>query len=293
VEPDCGDDAAPAKVNLYLDILARRADGYHEIETVFVPLPEPADRVRVSAADADGIHLTCSAPELSADRRNLAWRAAEVFAESAKRPPRWRIAIEKRIPVSAGLGGGSSDAAAVLRALNRLHGDPLDREALHAAARSLGADVPFFLDPRPSLAHGIGEILSPIACPVIPALVIVNPGFPLSTRWAYGHCRPGQAPGRLEALLAALAAADLDGLCANAWNGFEDVAFWKFPVLELVIEFLHVCGCRAAHLCGSGPTLYGVCVSKEQAEHAAREAVERFGPRFRAWACAQTGGWQG
>ena len=281
---------AAAKVNLYLDIVSRRADGYHEIETVFVPLSEPADRLRVTVAAEEGIGLTCSHPDVPADWRNLAWRAAEAFAESARVAPRWQIHVEKNIPVSAGLGGGSSDAAAVLRLLNDLHGHPLDARQLHHAARSLGADVPFFLDPRPSLAKGVGDVLTAIACPVVPAMVLVNPGFPLSTRWAYEHCHPGRGPGRFETLLAALAAGDLDGLCANAYNGFEEVAFWKFPILEMVIEFLHIAGCRAAHLCGSGPTLYGLCVSKEQAEEAARQAVERFGAGFRAWACGEVRG---
>ncbi len=263
----------PAKINLYLEILGRRPDGYHEIRTVFLPLPELTDTLALEPG-APGIRLACDNPEVPADGRNLVWKAAERFAAAAGVAPAWSFRLEKRIPASAGLGGGSSDAAVALRILNTLHGNVLPMEVLRALAVRLGADVPLFLDPAPAVGTGIGELLRPLP-PVRPLpLVLVNPLFPVATVWAYRNAglvpRPPAPP--LEPLLAALAdpAAPLEAVAAGSCNALEHAVCRKFPVLAILRERLMDLGCLAAHVSGSGGTVYGICPPGRQEEIRAR-----------------------
>ncbi len=270
----------PAKINLYLDILGRRPDGYHDIRTVFLPLPELTDTLAVEAG-APGIRLSCDNPEVPADARNLVWKAAEAFAAAAGVTPAWSFRLEKRIPAAAGLGGGSSDAAAALAGLNRLHGGVLPPETVRGLAAKLGADVPFFLNretggaagreheprlvlaPAAALGAGVGEILTPLP-PVRPlSLVLVNPLFPVATVWAYRNAgnvpRPAAPP--VEGLLAALAdsATPLASVASGTCNALEHAVCRKFPLLAMLREALLELGCLAAHVSGSGGTVYGLC----------------------------------
>ena len=277
----------PGKINLFLDVLAERADGYHEIATVFAPLLPPADLVRVTVLDRPGLALDCDHPDLPRDSRNLCWRAAEAFAAATQQPPHWALPLAKAIPVTAGLGGGSSDAAAVLRLLNQAEPNPLPPDRLAGLAAALGADVPFFLDPRPALATGKGELLRPIDCRLPLPLVLINPAFPITAAWAYAHCnrvRRDPAPP-LDRLLAALAAGDLRELAAHTYNALEFAVRRKFPLVEMLLEFMQAEGCLAAHVSGSGPTVYGLCAESDQ-ERIVAAARARFGPPF--WYCAST-----
>lgn len=167
---------APAKLNLHLEILSRRADGFHELETVFQAL-ELADEVEVEVhPGGSGIALLCDDPGIPADRGNLVWRAAELFcADGAVGEVGVRIALTKRIPHGAGLGGGSSDAAAVLRALHRLIPGGRSPTALAAMAAELGSDVPFFLRGGTQLGYGRGEILQPLPTPACRAVTVLMP----------------------------------------------------------------------------------------------------------------------
>ena len=259
----------PAKINLYLDILGKRADGYHDICTVFLPVPELTDTL-VLEAGQPGLRLACDNPDVPADRRNLVWKAAEAFAKAAGTEPAWSFRLEKRIPASAGLGGGSSDAAAALKLLNAAAGNPLPPAELHALAAKLGADVALFLEPVPSVGTGVGEILRPLP-PVRPlALVLVNPLFPVATVWAYRNAgsvpRPSAPP--VEKLLAALAdsATPLADVAAGTYNALEHAVCRKFPVLDIIRETLVTSGCLAAHVSGSGGTVYGICPPGRQEE---------------------------
>lgn len=167
---------APAKLNLHLEILSRRADGFHELETVFQAL-ELADEVEVEVhPGGSGIALTCDDPGIPSDSGNLAWRAAEAFcADGVAGEVAVRIALAKRIPHGAGLGGGSSDAAAVLRALHRLLPGVRSPAALAVMAAELGSDVPFFLRGGTQLGHGRGEILQPLPAPARRAVTVLMP----------------------------------------------------------------------------------------------------------------------
>ncbi len=170
---------APAKVNLYLEVLGRRGDGFHALETIFQTL-DLADEVTVAVTAGSGVALRCSAPGVPADATNLAWRAAAAYL--AERPlGHVELTLIKRIPHGAGLGGGSSDAAAVLRALARLDAKPLPAARLHAIATGLGSDVPFFLLGGTALAHGRGEVLTPLPPAPATTVTVLMPAAHLPT----------------------------------------------------------------------------------------------------------------
>ncbi|MCX5891772.1 MAG: 4-(cytidine 5'-diphospho)-2-C-methyl-D-erythritol kinase, partial [Deltaproteobacteria bacterium] len=171
----------PAKVNLYLRVLGRRADGYHDLVTVMQPL-SLADELTVTPG-GEAIRFTCDHPDLQGPE-NLVYRAALGFQEAAGVKVAAHFELRKRIPVAAGLGGGSSDAAGALKALNHLYGSPLAEAQLQVLAAGLGADVPFFLGKGPAVGRGTGTELTPMALPPYNYLLL-NPGVPLSTRWVY------------------------------------------------------------------------------------------------------------
>ncbi len=275
---------AAAKINLFLTVRRRRSDGYHVIETVFLPLPGLRDTVAVEDFRPGEIRLAADRPELPTDRKNLCWQAAAAFAESANLTPGWRISIEKRIPVAAGLGGGSSDAAATLQLLNLRYGSPLAPRRLHAIAASLGADIPFFLQPRPALAGGIGDRLEDLELNCEIPLVLLNPGLaPLTAAWAYSTIK-GEFD-RLPAtpMVEAMRNGDLNRIAAAAHNRFDRAVCRKMPLVAIFLEFLQGRGCLTAHVSGSGPTVYGICRDREQALSAAAAARRRFGRAAWVW----------
>ena len=253
---------AVAKVNLFLKVTGRRDDGYHELETLFWPFPVVADRLQVEFDAEPGVTLRSSDPEIPTDSRNLAVRAAERYAAAGGIAPAWKLVLDKNIPVAAGLGGGSSDAAAVLRLLNdrfrRLSETELKRIALE-----LGADVPFFLNPVPAVATGVGEVITPLEGVFSPPdFLVLFPGFPVSAKWSYSHLDPrriGPAePGKPAALIAALRSGDAAGV-ASAWeNDLEPPLFVKFPLLRLLRDELLAAGAAGVMISGSGPSLLAV-----------------------------------
>ena len=273
------------KVNLFLDVVERRDDGYHEIVSVLAPLTRPADTVRLELTSSPGIEVVCAHPGVPEDERNLCWQAAAAFAERTGVAAQWRVGIDKQIPVAAGLGGGSADAACLLRLLNQAHDRPLAPGTLHSLATHLGADVPFFLDARPCLATGIGECLTPLPSATDVPLVLLNPRFPSPVAWAYEHWAQTPRPSApaVEGLLTGLAQGDLGRIARQAWNALEFALCEKFPLVRMLLEFLNRAGCSAAHVCGSGPTVYGLCAAEQQQE-VCRAAEAHFGSAV--WTCA-------
>src|ERR1043165_7140259 len=175
---------SPCKVNLLLNILGKRPDGFHELETVIQPVPI-FDELRITR-QTPGVNLTCSEPSLPTDGGNLVFRAAELFLREAKISEGVSLHLEKRIPLAAGLGGGSGNAATTLRGLNEIFDWPVSGEKLSALAASLGSDVPFFLQDKPALATGRGEKVESLAAFAAlrgASLLIVHPGFGISTPW--------------------------------------------------------------------------------------------------------------
>jgi 4-diphosphocytidyl-2-C-methyl-D-erythritol kinase len=283
---------APAKLNLGLRIVGRRADGRHELESVFVPL-DLADELDIRAEPAEqaevGLELERSADGVPADARNLAARAARGFLDASGLRARVRIALRKRVPAAAGLGGGSSDAGAVLRALAARYPDAVAPAALAALAEELGADVPFFLDPHPALVHGIGEYRAPLPgrLPALAAL-LANPGEPLETArvFAAHAARPGtpavagELAGRWREALAGPSQGLPERLGPLLENDLEPAAERLCPALGPVRAALRAAGALAVGLSGSGATLYGLFATPEAAE--AARARARLPPR--AWA---------
>lgn len=259
------------KINLFLHVTGRRSDGYHTLETLFLPLPEPSDTLTLEFDAMSGIRLSTDAA-LPTGNGNLAYRAAERYAAESGMAPAWSIALEKRIPAAAGLGGGSADAAGVLKVLEA-HYRKLGKKRLREVALGLGADVPFFLDPVPATARGVGEELAPLAGPLPPLhLVLANPGFPVSARWAYGQLpEHSEHPGTLDGLLRALETGDQDGIARNIRNDLAPALWRKFPLLTVLKERLSKRGAFAVEVSGSGPTLFALFDDQVSAERAARE----------------------
>ncbi|MFH7320965.1 4-(cytidine 5'-diphospho)-2-C-methyl-D-erythritol kinase [Desulfurivibrio sp. D14AmB] len=264
---------APAKVNLSLRILGRRPDGYHQLESLMLKLAF-GDRLTLAPVSGPGLWLHCPGSDLPEDGDNLVYRAAARFYEAAALEPALKITLHKRIPVAAGLGGGSSDAAAVLRGLDQLYPAALTSATLAELARSLGADVPFFLQQAPAAwARGIGEILSPASIPPgIARLLLVNPGFAVSTKWVYESANfPLTKQADPFNLTGSLTAGE------EGWgslvNDLERVTITRYPQLAEIKAELLAAGADAALMAGSGPTVFGTFSQGEAA--AACEAAMR------------------
>ncbi|MFQ5513281.1 MAG: 4-(cytidine 5'-diphospho)-2-C-methyl-D-erythritol kinase [Myxococcota bacterium] len=260
---------APAKLNLGLRILGRRPDGYHEIETVLVPL-RLFDRIEIEREPGAGLALHLSGPgsaELPRDRSNLAVRAAERLCTELGLAPELRLRLMKGIPVAAGLGGGSSDAAAVLLGIEQLSGKRLDAPARAALALELGADVPFFLDPRPSLARGVGDRLEPLAG--VPEMwwVLVAFRFGVATAEAYRAASTELTLPRQGSSIAALLGAS--GLTVSPPNDLEAVVARRHPQIGEARRRLEEAGAIATGMSGSGPTVFGRFPDRGAAEAAA------------------------
>ncbi len=274
---------SPCKVNLLLNILGRRPDGFHELETVLHPVAV-FDRLNFERA-ANGIQLTCSDARLPTDSENLVWRAADAFLKAAGISAGVKIHLEKQIPTAAGLGGGSGNAATTLLGLNELFGQPLLQAQLEKLAAGLGSDIPFFLQSGPALGTGRGEIielLQPFPCFRDAAFVLIHPGFGISTPWAYQQLRRfplalnGQ-PGRARELVHALQSGSLNGAAAKFYNSLEAPAFEKYPILAIYRDFLLEAGAAGALMSGSGSTVFGVCASLAEADQLAEKFRARFG----------------
>ncbi|MDD5727745.1 MAG: 4-(cytidine 5'-diphospho)-2-C-methyl-D-erythritol kinase [Victivallales bacterium] len=252
----------PAKINLFLKVSGRRADSCHDIETLFMPVACPADQVEIDFSSWAGITIAHSAPGVPDDKSNICWKAADAYARKYGIPSNWKICLKKQIPVAAGMGGGSSDAAGVLRLLDE-HYQRAGGGELAEIALSCGADVPFFLNPRPALGSGRGEILRypELEFGEIP-LLLLNPGFPVPAAWAYRNLaseRIGKLPAGYERnFLEALRKRDLKTLSAMIINDLAAALYRKFPALSILKEELLDSGAAAAEITGSGPTLFGL-----------------------------------
>jgi len=274
---------APAKVNLYLKVVRRRPDGYHDLCTIFQPVTCPADELTLEPSATPGICLSVPGhPELEGEG-NLIHKAAVRFAELAQIHPAWHFTLTKRIPMAAGLGGGSSDCAAALTLLNRLHPALAPRQ-LAELARSLGADVPFFLTPVPSIAEGIGEKLTPLAgTPETLPIVIVNPVFPVSAAWAYKHLAPETiGPAAPERLLEALKARDLPALGAALHNDLAPALLVKFPLLRMLLDAGRSFGALGGIVSGSGSSCFFLARDAAHRE-ALAEAFRKVFPAMRVF----------
>ena len=275
---------SPCKVNLLLNILGRRVDGFHELETLLHPV-RLCDHLAFDHQES-GITLTCNVPELPTDAGNLVHRAASRFLDAARITGGVRIHLEKRIPLAAGLGGGSGNAAVTLLGLNELFDSPLTDEQVNTIAASLGSDVPFFLQDQPALATGRGEVITPL--PPFPALrgyafLLIHPGFGISTAWAYqqlAHFPEALRgrPGRAAELARRLGEDPRSTASAEFYNSLEAPALRKFPLLVLFQEFLRANGAAAALMSGSGSTTFALVPEGTPAAELEEKVRAKFGP---------------
>lgn len=262
----------PAKVNLYLKVVGRRPDGYHELVSVLQPLSLADDLELHYDPGGQGLDFFCDHPALPQDESNLAVRAVQLFQRHTGCRGGLRLVLRKKIPVAAGLGGGSSDAAGVLLGLRALMAPELPANELHHLARQLGADVPFFLLGGPALARGIGEILEPLKLPAT-WLVLVNPGLAVSTAWVYRQLQPPftPAPQRDRAFW--------EQTPPERWlhNDLEEVTSRWYPEIGWLKKKLLELGAQAALMSGSGPTVFGLFSGEAAASQAAAVLARETG----------------
>ena len=254
---------APAKVNLFLEILGKRADGYHEIRTLMQPI-SLFDTIWVFAGPGETTLRCPGYPELE-NNDNLIIRAVHLLERETARPLNVFIRLIKRIPLGGGLGGGSSDAAAVLSGLNRLLGNLVDPERLRNLAARLGSDVPFFLNKGTALAFGRGEHIEP--WPSFPSwwYVLIFPGFSISTPWAYSQVKiPLTQNKKTINIKNLLEEGKIPGK-GRFGNDLEEFVLPSFPTLGKIKQALQEQGCFQTLMSGSGSTVFGIWEDKQKA----------------------------
>lgn len=268
---------APAKINLSLKILGRRNDGFHELDTVIAPI-SLCDEIKVDKGPAGGIEFHCDDPSLPQGDDNLVVHAAKAFFETTEIEPAVLIELHKKIPHGAGLGGGSSDAASVLLALNKLFDAKLSPEALAEMAASIGSDVPFFTFQSAALCKGHGEMVTPIKLRKQFSILLLKPGFAVSTAWAYSrwqHSR--EIPG--------IRYQTQEFAGQTFVNDLERPVFEKFVFLaQLKMWLLSQSEVGAALMSGSGSTMFAVTHEKDDVNSIENRAKAELDPDL--WTCA-------
>ncbi len=244
-----------AKINLTLDMTGIRDDGYHLLRSVMYPIPL-CDVLIVEKADK--ISLSCNISTIPTDERNLVFKAARVFFEKTGIRGGMQAHLEKNTPFGAGLGGGSSDGANTLIALNELYNYGADNKALKDWAVTLGADVPFFIDNKPALAEGIGEILSP--CPSLPPcrLLLVKPNFSVNTKKAYELLGDYKEAERTDNLISALEKGNWANIAAAIGNGMQKCIAKEYPEIDNICKMMKKKGAYASSMTGSGSAVFGL-----------------------------------
>jgi 4-diphosphocytidyl-2-C-methyl-D-erythritol kinase len=269
---------APAKINLSLKILGRRGDGFHEIETLIAPI-SLYDEIRIEKSDAkEGIEFHCDDASVPQGDDNLIVRAAESFFAATKLKPAVCVELQKKIPHGAGLGGGSSDAASTLLALNELFETNLPREALSKIAETIGSDIPFFIFQSAALCNGRGELVTALKLRQSLSLLLLKPGFAVSTSWAYHHWQDSR-----EIPTVSYAAQEFGG--QTFVNDLERPAFEKFVFLaQLKMWLLKQPEVGAALMSGSGSATFAVLREDAEADHITERAKAELDPEL--WTCA-------
>jgi 4-diphosphocytidyl-2-C-methyl-D-erythritol kinase len=256
---------APAKINIALRVCGRRADGYHDLAMIMQKV-SLFDRLELTLTDQPGVEVCCAAVPLSVGQENIAARAAKALLAKSERCCGVRIVIDKAIPIAAGLGGGSSDAAAVLHNLNQMLKLGLSQAELRQEGAQLGADVPFFLFSGAAWATGIGDRLQVFGHLPPVWYVLVNPGFAVSTAWVYQNLQLTSRGAEIKLPKFPKSVEDLAGLLHN---DLEAVTIRRFPEIGQIKDRLLDLGAAGALMAGSGPTVFGVFKDEGDARAAA------------------------
>jgi 4-diphosphocytidyl-2-C-methyl-D-erythritol kinase len=260
---------APAKINYLLDVIGKRPDGYHELRMIMQRV-NLCDKISLSLTDTPGITVTCTSKNTPDGPKNIAWKAARALLDFAQSDSGVTIGIEKKIPVAAGLGGGSSDAATVLLGLNELINLGLTDTQLMEIGCSLGADVPFFIFKETALAEGIGEKLTPLSKMPNCFILLINPGVRVSTAWVYRSLQLTRKDSlhKLPEFFESV-----DQIVSIMSNDLESVTIPAFPIIATIKTRLIELGAVGSMMSGSGPTVFAVFRSFEEAESARQKII--------------------
>ena len=256
---------APAKVNFSLDITGKRADGYHEVKMIMETV-SLYDTVKIFKDK--NIKLRCTLPYVPVNEKNIAYKAASVFFEESGIKGGAFIDIVKRIPVAAGLAGGSTDGAVVLKGLNMLYDTPFTDEQLKSIAVKVGADVPYCINGRLALAEGIGERLTPLGkCPKM-FVLLAKPNISLSTKLVYSMVKLDEIKVHPDTdfLVSALENGDIKGFASKMYNVLENVSAGEYPIIEKIKQAMLEGGALGSIMSGSGPTVFGIFDDEQQAK---------------------------
>ena len=267
---------AYAKINLGLDVLRRREDGYHEVKMIMQTIGL-CDTLTFRKKAEPGIVLKNDRAGLDAGKDNLIYRAAEKLFAEAGISPGVEILLEKRIPIAAGMAGGSTDAAAALLGLNDLFGLGYSLEQLQALGVKLGADIPYCLMGGTALSEGIGEILTKLPAPPPCVLVVAKPDIDVSTRFVYEnlHADALMYHPDIDGMKSAIQSGSLKGITERMGNVLETVTAQEYPVIDGIKELMKTAGAENALMSGSGPTVFGIFKEEEDAVRAAEQIRER------------------
>jgi len=259
-------EKAPAKINLSLDVLGKRDDGYHEVEMIMTTI-DLSDRIELYPLNHDSIIVSLESRYVPNDERNLAFKAASAFKSRYNITDGVHIKIEKNIPVSAGLGGGSSDAAAVLRGLNRLWTLNIPVEELAALGATIGSDVPFCVYNTTALAKGRGERIERLPAPPACWVILAKPDIGVSTRTIFQRLNTTAIthPRTLE-MIDALENENFSGMCNNMGNVLENVTLNLHPQVQQIKKMMQRAGAGGVLMSGSGPTIYGLVEQESKAQ---------------------------
>jgi 4-diphosphocytidyl-2-C-methyl-D-erythritol kinase len=257
---------SPAKVNLFLNVLGKRQDGFHDIYTLIQPV-SLFDEISLDVHEGEGISVECDREDVPGGRENIAFQAAELFLSEAELQKAVGIKIRKKIPVAAGLGGGSSNAAAVLMGLDHALGLALGEETLMEMAARLGSDVPFFILRGPAIASGRGEVLERVELPPF-NYCLVNPGFKVSTAWAYGNLDLTKKGEDNILTYSKESLKKPENIKELLFNDLESVTLRNHPEISRIERILTGAGALGALMSGSGPTVFGIFPDSDSTEKA-------------------------
>lgn len=262
---------AYAKINISLDVLGRREDGYHLVKMIMQSV-DLYDEIILDKCE-EGIHLNCNKTFIPKDERNIAYKAAKLFLEEFNIKSGVNINIKKNIPIAAGMAGGSTDAAAVLRAMREIFDIKASDEELMKIGVKVGADVPYCIVGGTALCEGIGEILTPVKSFKNKILVVIKPNFGVSTKEVYNSLEINKIIKHVETekIIKAIENDDLDSVCLNMKNVLENVTLNKYKVLKNIKKDLVKLGARGALMSGSGPTIFAFFEDMLKAQRAFEE----------------------
>ena len=255
---------APAKINFRLDVLKKRPDGYHELRMLMQRI-DLCDDIEILLTEKPGIEISCNLPYIPRDRRNIVWKAAEEMLRLSGRDVGVKIRLDKNIPVGAGLGGGSSNAASTLMALNEMLGTALTDGQLMEIGVKLGADVPFFIFGKPDIAEGVGEKFTPLEDLPEVWILLVYPDIHVSTSWVYRNL---DLTSEKVAAKLPIHFKTVTELCSILSNDLETVTIGRYPLIADIKKLLTGAGAKGVLMSGSGSTVFALFDSRSAANDA-------------------------